>query len=54
MEYKVKYNYDAFTFDEATEALDFAEMLKSHSDEEKCKVSIELVEDKPTEEETAE
>lgn len=50
MEYKVKFNYYAFTFDGAREAINFAEMLKNHSDE-KCKVSIELVEEKPTEEE---
>lgn len=48
MEYKVKFNYYAFTFGEAREAINFAEMLKNHSDEDKCKVSIELVEDNPT------
>lgn len=50
MKYKVKYNYDAFTFGDAEAAIIFAETLKIYSDE-KCKVSIELVEDKPTEEE---
>ena len=48
MEYKVKFNYYAFTFSGAREAVNFAEMLKNHSDEDKCKVSIELVEDNPT------
>lgn len=48
MEYKVKFNYYSFTFGEANIAIGFAEMLKNHSDEDKCKVSIELVEDNPT------
>lgn len=47
MEYKVKFNYYAFTFSGAREAVNFAETLKNHSDDE-CKVSIELVEDDPT------
>lgn len=47
MEYRVKFNYYAFTFDGAREAINFAETLKNHSDDE-CKVSIELVEDNPT------
>lgn len=51
MEYKVKFNYYAFTFSVAREAINFAEMLKNHSDEDKCKVFIELVEDNPTKEE---
>lgn len=50
MEYKVKFNYYYFTFGGAREAVNFAETLKNHSDDE-CKVSIELVETKPTEEE---
>lgn len=49
MEYRVKFNYYAFTFDGAREAINFAETLKNHSDDE-CKVTIELVEKKPTEE----
>ena len=49
MEYKVKFNYYAFTFDGAREAVAFAETLKNHSDDE-CKVTIELVEEKTVEE----